>query len=67
MGSFNMRKQQTSGLDFIKYLAYQNEHFKLTPSGEIKGMDVFKYNARNASNIYSKPGKDYTQSDSEIE
>ena len=62
-----MRKQQTSGLDFIKYLAYQNEHFKLTPSGEIKGMDVFKYNARNAKNIYSKPGKDYTQSDSEIE
>ena len=60
MGSFNMRKQQTSGLDFIKYLALQNKHFKLTPSGEILGMDRYKQNARNTQQ-FSLPGEDYTQ------
>ena len=61
MGSFNMRKQQTSGLDFIKYLALQNKHFKLTPSGEILGMDRYKQNSRNTQQQFSLPGEDYTQ------
>ena len=61
MGSFNMRKQQTSGLDFIKYLALQNKHFKLTPTGEILGMDRYKKNARNTQQQFSLPGEDYTQ------
>ena len=56
-----MRKQQTSGLDFIKYLALQNKHFKLTPTGEILGMDRYKQNARNTQQQFSLPGEDYTQ------
>ena len=61
MGSFNMRKQQTSGLDFIKYLALQNKHFKLTPTGEILGMDRYKHTSRNSQQQFSLPGEDYTQ------
>ena len=64
MGSFNMNKQQTSGLDFIKYLALQNKHFKLTPSGEILGMERYKENARNKSQQFSLPGEDYTHGNS---
>ena len=60
MGSFNMNKQNLSGIDFIKYLAYQNGKFKLTPSGEIQGMGVYQYNARSHKKTYSKPGEDYT-------
>ena len=59
MGSFNMNKQNLSGIDFTKYLAYQNGKFKLTPTGEIKGMEVYQYNARSHTQNYSKPGEDY--------
>ena len=61
MGSCNLHKQKISGDDLVKYLAYQSKHFKLTPSSEIKGMEVFQHNARGYDQRFSAPGEDYTQ------
>ena len=46
MGSINMNKQPVAGLSFIQYLAHQAKHFRLTPTGEILGMEVFKHNVK---------------------
>ena len=63
MGSINMNKQPIAGLSFIQYLAHQAKHFRLTPTGEILGMEVFKHNARMYHKKYSEPGEDYNNDD----
>ena len=62
MGSCNLHKSQISGLDLIKYLSDQAKKFRLTPSGEIVGMQEYQHNARGYHQRFSAPGEDYTQS-----
>ena len=55
MGSCNLHKSQISGLDLIKYLSDQAKKFRLTPSGEIVGMQEYQHNARGYHQRFSAP------------
>ena len=66
MGSANLHKQQVSGLGLTQYLSNLGRKFRLTPSGEVLGMEAFQHNARGYEKRYSTPGEDYTQDNSTI-
>ena len=66
MGSANLHKQQVSGLGLTQYLSNLGRKFRLTPSGEILGMEAYQHTARGYEKRYSAPGEDYTQDNSNI-